>query len=197
LCAWNAFSLQQEEGNKDKMDAFEYAFIRTIEKEGGFSNDAEDRGGRTNLGISEAVFEDALRRDIISGISDIRFLTIAQAKAIYKADYWFPIKLDMVLNQEIAAEIFDTAVNMGRSRAIKIAQESLNFLGEKLDIDGIMGNLTLAAIQKWINKDVRALFVCLNGFQFMKYVDIVKNNPDQIRFSRGWTRRIDTYREKG
>ena len=178
------------------MDNFDYAFIRTIEKEGGFSNDAEDRGGRTNLGISEAVFEDALRRDIISGISDIRFLTIAQAKAIYKADYWFPIKLDMIQNQEIAAEIFDTAVNMGRSRAIKIVQESLNFLGEKLDVDGIMGNLTLVAIQKWINKDVRALFVCLNGFQFMKYVDIVRNDSSQIRFSRGWTKRIAIYQKK-
>ena len=175
------------------MDAFEYAFIRTIEKEGGFSNDAEDRGGHTNLGITKAVFEDALKRGIISGTSDIRFLTVAQAKAIYKVDYWFPIKLYMIQNQEIAAEIFDTAVNMGRSRAIKIVQDSLNFLGEKLDVDGIMGNLTLVAIQKWINKDVRAFFVCLNGFQFMKYVDIVRNDSSQIRFSRGWTKRIATY----
>jgi len=179
------------------MDNFDYAFIRTIEKEGGFSNDAKDRGGRTNLGISEAVFKDALRRGVINGTDSIRFLTVAQAKAIYKIDYWFPIKLDLVFNPDIAAEIFDTAVNMGRSRAVKIVQESLNFLGEKLDVDGGMGAKTLAALKKWIEKDVRALFVCLNGFQFMKYVDIVKNNPDQIRFSRGWTRRIDTYREKG
>jgi len=175
------------------MDNFDYAFIRTIEKEGGGSNDAEDRGGHTNLGITKAVFEDALKRGIISGTSDIRFLTVAQAKAIYKVDYWFPIKLYMIQNQEIAAEIFDTAINMGQSRAIKIVQESLNFLGEKLDVDGIMGNLTLVAIQKWINKDVRALFVCLNGFQFMKYVDIVRNDSSQIRFSRGWTKRITTY----
>jgi len=178
------------------MDSFEYAFVKTLGAEGGYSDNPFDKGGETNWGITKAVFEDALRRGIISGTSDIRFLTIAQARAIYKIDYWFPIKLDMVLNQEIAAEIFDTAVNMGRSRAIKIVQESLNFLGEKLDVDGIIGKLTLIAIQKWINKDVRALFVCLNGFQFMKYVDIVRNDSSQIRFSRGWTKRIATYQKK-
>ena len=179
------------------MDSFEYAFVKTLGTEEGYSDDPFDKGGETNWGITKAVFEDALKRGIISGTSDIRFLTIAQAKAIYKIDYWFPIKLDLVSNPDIAAEIFDTAVNMGRSRAVKIVQESLNFLGEKLDVDGGMGAKTLAALKKWIEKDMRALFVCLNGFQFMKYVDIVKNNPDQIRFSRGWTRRIDTYREKG
>jgi len=179
------------------MDNFDYAFIKTLSAEGGYSDDPLDKGGETNFGITKATFEDALRRGVINGTDSIRFLTVAQAKAIYKIDYWFPIKLDLVFNPDIAAEIFDTAVNMGRSRAVKIVQESLNFLGEKLDVDGGMGAKTLAALKKWIEKDVRALFVCLNGFQFMKYVDIVKNNPDQIRFSRGWTRRIDTYREKG
>jgi len=178
------------------MNSFEYAFVKTLGTEEGYSDDPFDKGGETNLGITKAVFENALRRGIISGVSNIRFLTIAQAKAIYKTDYWFPIKLNMVLDREIAAEIFDTAVNMGRSRAIKIVQESLNFLGEKLDVDGIIGKLTLTAIQKWINKDVRALFVCLNGFQFMKYVDIVRNDSSQIRFSRGWTKRIAIYQKK-
>jgi len=74
-------------------------------------------------------------------------------------------------------------------------QESLNFLGEKLDVDGIIGKLTLIAIQKWISKDVRALFICLNGFQFMKYVDIIRNDSNQIRFSRGWTKRVQGYKE--
>jgi len=177
------------------MDNFEYAFVKTLNLEGGYSNNPLDKGGKTNLGITKAVFEDALKRGIINGISDIRFLTIAQAKSIYKADYWLPIKLDMILDREIAAEIFDTAVNMGRNRAIKIAQESLNFLGEKIDVDGIIGKITLTAIQKWINKDARALFVCLNGFQFIKYMDIIKNDSSQIRFARGWTKRVQGYKE--
>jgi len=177
------------------MDNFNYAFIKTLGAEGGYSDDPDDKGKETNFGITKATFKDALRRGVISGTSSIRFLTVAQVKTIYKTDYWFPIKLGLILNADIAAEIFDTAVNMGRSRAIKIVQESLNFLGEKLEVDGIIGPITLDAIQKWINKDVRALFICLNGFQFMKYVDIVKNDSSQIKFSRGWTKRVQGYKK--
>jgi lysozyme family protein len=177
------------------MDSFDYAFIKTLGAEGGCSDDPDDRGGRTNYGITETVFKDALNRLVISGVTDIKNLTVAQAKAIYRIDYWLSIKLDQVLNIDIAGEIFDTAVNMGRSRAVKIVQESLNFLGEKMVVDGIMGAATLAAINKWIQRDVRALFVCLNGYQFMKYVDIVKSNPGQVKFARGWTKRIQAYKE--
>jgi len=172
------------------MDSFEYAFIRTIEKEGGFSNDAEDRGGRTNLGISEAVFEDALNRMVISGVSDVKDLTVAQAKAIYKVDYWHKIRLGEVKSREIAAEIFDIGVNAGTKRAILITQKALNYLGENLAEDGAMGPITLAAVNKWTEKDKRALLICLNGCQFIWYIEIIKNNPSQKKFFRGWTKRI-------
>jgi hypothetical protein len=43
---------------------------------------------------------------------------------------------------------------------------------------------------------VRALFICLNGFQFKRYVQIIENNVTQKRFARGWTKRIQSYREE-
>jgi len=49
-------------------------------------------------------------------------------------------------------------------------------------------------LNKWSSKDERALFVCLNGFQFIRYVGIVEMNASQKRFARGWTKRIQTYR---
>jgi lysozyme family protein len=177
------------------MDAFDYAFIKTLGAEGGYSDDESDRGGKTNFGITEAVFKDALNRMVISGVSDIKDLTVAQAKAIYKTDYWHKIRLGEIRNQEIAAEIFDTAVNMGRSASIKIVQESLNFLGEKLVVDGIIGPITIGTVNKWAQRDVRALFMCLNGFQFRRYADIIKNNPEQSKFARGWSKRIHGYKE--
>mgnify|MGYP001572800222 CR=1 FL=1 len=176
------------------MDAFDYAFNQTLNLEGIYSDDSADRGGRTKYGITEIVFQDALRRGLISGVSDIRDLTTAQAKGIYKTDYWLRIRLHEILNVNIAAEIFDTAVNMGRNSAIKIAQESLNFLGEDLVIDGIIGLKTIEALNRWSKKDERALFVCLNGFQFMKYVGIIKYNLTQIKFAMGWTKRIQQLR---
>jgi len=172
------------------MDSFEYAFIKTLGAEGGYSDDPFDKGGETNLGITKAVFEDALNRMVISGVSDVKDLTVAQAKAIYKVDYWHKIRLGEVKSREIAAEIFDIGVNAGTKRAILITQKALNYLGENLAEDGAMGPITLAAVNKWTEKDKRALLICLNGCQFIWYIEIIKNNPSQKKFFRGWTKRI-------
>jgi len=171
------------------MKPFDYAFEQTLCLEGGYSDDPVDRGGRTNWGITEATLKDAYLRGLVS-TRDVASLSKEEARRIYKADYWDALKLDSVLSPAIAAEIFDTTVNMGRSAAVKILQEALNYLGESLAMDSVMGMKTLGALNKWSSKDERALFVCLNGFQFRRYVEIVGNNGTQQRFARGWTKRV-------
>jgi len=188
------------------MDAFDYAVNTTLDLEGGYSDVQGDRGGRTNFGITERTFRDALEQAVIFGVSDIKDLTLAQAKAIYKVRYWFPLRLGDVCDARIAAEIFDTAVNSGTGRAALIAQLALEYLGETLTLDGVIGPATISLINKWCVKDPRALMVCLNGFQFIHYVAIVnedllgeiakrvKSDPGQVAFARGWTKRIQEYR---
>lgn len=177
------------------MKPFDYAFEQTLMMEGGYSDDPVDRGGKTNWGITEATLKDAYIRGLV-GTRDVSALNREEARLIYKADYWDPLRLDSVLSPTIAAEIFDTAVNMGKTAAVKIVQESLNYLGESLNVDGIMGIKTLGAINKWTSRDDRALFICLNGFQFKRYVQIIENNATQKRFARGWTKRIQSYWEE-
>lgn len=189
------------------MDAFDYAYSETFGYERGESNDPDDRGGKTIDGITEATFRSALERGIISGVSRLEDLTLAQKKAIYRTDYWNAISLNGVFSVPISAEMFDTAVNMGPGTAVKIAQSALCYLGEHLTIDGKNGPKTLEALNRWIKKDERALFICMNGFQFMRYValndaelvtDMIKNvrsDPRQVKFSRGWTKRIQNYRK--
>jgi lysozyme family protein len=188
------------------MNSFDEAFEQTLGLEGGYSDDPADRGGRTKYGITEATFREALSQGVIAGVDNIRDLTVAQAKAIYKIRYWTPLRLDEVGDPAIAAEIFDTAVNSGPGRAALIAQLALRFLGEAIVADGAMGPATIGAINKWCAKDPRAFMVCLNGFQFLHYVAIVdagliteitrrvKSDASQGRFSRGWTKRIQEYR---
>lgn len=168
------------------MDAFEYAFDKTFGFEGEYVNDQADPGGETNWGISKKAYPDL----------SIAILTIEQAMTIYRWDYWDALQLDNIYNKIIAAEIFDTAVNMGQRTAIRIAQKALNFLGEELTEDGILGSKTVAALNAWESRDEKALFVCLNGFQFMKYIEITQYKPELKRFSRGWTKRIQQYRQK-
>lgn len=188
------------------MDSFDLAFERTIESEGGFSDVKGDRGGRTKFGIIEKTFKFALERGIISGVKDIADLTKAQAKAIYKTLFWHTLSLYQVADDLVAAEIFDTAVNMGPHTAIIITQSALKYLGEDVDIDGIIGTQTLGAINRWCKKDAQTLFKVLNGFQFVGYCDLVepslidkiqelfKDSKDQRQFAWGWMKRIQEYK---
>jgi hypothetical protein len=56
-----------------------------------------------------------------------------------------------------------------------------------------MGPVTINKLNQWSRLDAQALFRTLNGFQFMRYVEIVKARGDHV-FSRGWMKRIQDYR---
>lgn len=191
------------------MDMFEKACEATLGLEGAWSDHPADRGGKTKYGITETLFWLARRRQIIEDGPDFRDLTISQAKLIYKAFYWQPLRLDELRDATVAGEIFDTAVNAGTKTAALIAQAALDYLGETLELDGVIGPVTIGLLNKWIAKDRRALLVCLNGFQFIHYCAIVDGalvdriqarvvtNPSQQVFARGWTKRIQGYRKEG
>lgn len=184
---------------------FDRAFEKTLGLEGGYSNHALDPGGKTKYGITEATFKEAKEKGIVSGVEKVLEITKAQAKAIYQVMWWFPLKLDDITNPDIAEEIFDTAVNMGRSKAVLIAQVALQYLGERVTADGIMGPETIGRINKWCKKDPEALFKVLNGFQFIHYVlrtneglvqtikTRTKCDPSQQVFAYGWMKRIQNY----
>ncbi|MCE5265715.1 MAG: hypothetical protein LLG97_19575 [Deltaproteobacteria bacterium] len=188
------------------MDYFEPIVEETIALEQGYANVPGDRGGRTKWGITEETFRFALSRGIISGVTDISDLSRAQAKIIYRTLWWQPLRLQDITDPCIAGEIFDTAVNSGPGRAALLAQLALGYLGEELDADGVLGSVTLGLLNKWCSKDPRALMVALNGMQFVHYAAIadkallgeilirVKSDPEQFKFTRGWTRRIQEYR---
>ncbi len=168
-------------------ESFEYAFTVTASHEGGYVNAPYDPGGETKYGISKRSYPEL----------DIPNLTLEQARCIYYRDYWLPLKLDEIKHTRIAAEIFDTAVNMGLKTATKIAQRALNFLGEDLKKDGILGAKTSALINKWSDFDRQALYKALNGEQYIQYKNIIKNRPNSQHFARGWMKRIQDWYIKG
>lgn len=172
--------------------AFDTAFLDTIGLEGGYVNDPNDPGGETKYGISKRSYPEV----------DIKNLTLAEAKVIYRKDFWNKLKLDKVDNIQIAGEIFDTAVNMSPVQAVRIIQMALLYLGEQqIKYDGIIGPITLKTLNNWCVFDPGVLFKCLNGFQFIEYVRITKKRTEKKdwkyghRFSRGWMRRIEYYKE--
>ena len=84
---------------------------RVLKDEGGYSDDPDDSGGRTNLGITQK-----------ETTKDVRTLTVADAKNIYKSKYWDACNCD-ALSSGVDYTVFDYGVNSGVGRSKKVLQK--------------------------------------------------------------------------
>ena len=124
------------------------AIDELIGREGGYVNHPADRGGPTRFGITEAV----ARAHGYGG--DMRSLPRADAEAIYRRLYWLRPGFDRVAEgaPKVAAELFDTAVNMGPETAVGFLQRALNALNRNgrdyadIAVDRRIGPATLGAL---------------------------------------------------
>jgi lysozyme family protein len=114
----SASHLGHIEGVMLAMTAFEHAFSHVIGNEGGFADNQLDPGNWTSgkAGVGEC-------RGTKFGISahaypnvDIRNITLDEARAIYRRDYWDKVQAD-TLPGPLALLAFDAAVNNGIGRA--------------------------------------------------------------------------------
>ena len=92
---------------------FTNALTSIFKSEGGFSENAADRGGATNFGISSKANPDV----------DVKNLTKEKAADIYKARYWDPIGADR-LPDDMKLVAFDTAVQHGVGAAKQMIEAS-------------------------------------------------------------------------
>ena len=176
------------------MAVFEEALKRTLEYEGKFSNDPDDKGGPTNFGITHKTYARAVRMGIIKEVPEgVKGLTLRQARKIYRMLFWGPLRLDEVDDPKVSAEIFDTAVHAGTTKSARIVQRVLQALGEDLVRDGIIGPVTLEAINKWSKKNSEGFFKLLNSLQGAYYVEIVENDSSQMKWLLGWMKRVQDY----
>ena len=111
--------------------SFETAFRFTLGHEGGYVNDVRDPGGETKFGISKRSYPNF----------DIKSLTLEQAQAIYRRDYWQQASCDR-MPPKIAIAVFDAAVHHGPKTAVKLLQRAL-----KVADDGEYGRITHGTLQ--------------------------------------------------
>ena len=71
---------------------FEECMARLLEHEGGYVNHAEDPGGETNLGVTRAVYEQYVGRQVMDG--EMEGLTHDDVYPIYKENYWDRVRGD-------------------------------------------------------------------------------------------------------
>jgi lysozyme family protein len=163
-----------------------------IEREGGYANHPADRGGATKWGITEAV---ARRQGYVG---DMRALPRCDAAAIYKRLYWFKPRFAEVgaVAPMLAAELFDTGVNMGTGTAVAFLQRALNALNREgrdypdLAIDRRIGPRTLQALQAFLNRRGKAgetvLLKAIEALRGAHYISIAEARPSQEAFVYGW-----------
>ena len=153
--------------------------------EGGFVDDPDDRGGATNWGVTQAVWEDYLEDEFTS--EDVRNFTREQAIELYEEEFWKPSQAEK-LPEEIREIYFDMCVNHGQRNAVKILQCAVNAKGGNLDVDGAIGPNTIKACS---NLKLWEVQVERSGFYWnLVFVgSFYGKRNSQEKFIRGWMRR--------
>lgn len=173
------------------MSHFDFAVKHTLELEGVFSNHKADPGGKTMYGVTERYWVPYwLDNFPDSPCPRIETITKAHAVAFFKDVFWDALRLDRVSDKFIAAEVFDSAVNVGAGDAVKFLQRGINYCRlpdwEPIKDDGVLGPITRGKVRDLLDLHYRVpLLEAMNGFQFIHYVD--QDNP---HMSRGWTERL-------
>ena len=155
--------------------------------EGGFSCHPNDKGGATNKGVTIATWRSVGYDKDGDGdidVDDLRKITDSDAVSrVLKPHYWDRWKADQIKSQSVANILVDWVWASG-ANGIKPVQE---LLGVK--VDGIVGAKTLAALNA---RNPRQLFDEIKKEREAYIERIVKNNPTQAVFKRGWLNRLNS-----
>ena len=162
------------------MSDFLPAYEATLLAEGGYvlHNVANDRGGMTYAGISRKAWPQW------RGWIDVDAGTMPEAqdvRAFYRAQFWDALHLGEIVEQRVAATIYDFAVNAGTNVAVKLAQVVVGTTP-----DGRMGPVTMAAI----NRAPPDRFVMAYALaKVARYREIISRDKTQLKFISGWLAR--------
>lgn len=184
---------------KSRMSSFEPALQYALAREGGIEEQASDPGGITKCGISlrflKSLDTATLRKYGIKTDSenicadDVRELTTEQIKSLYKGEFWDNAPFEGINNQDIANYIFDMAIAMGISPAIKCAQRALwstRNIRESLVDDGILGSQTLQNINSTSSVYLLAAMRSERGGEYRL---IAYTHPQENMDLDGWLNR--------
>ncbi|MEP6786455.1 MAG: glycosyl hydrolase 108 family protein [Sphingomonadales bacterium] len=163
-----------------------------IGREGGYSNHPADRGGATRWGVTEAVARAHGYR------GDMRSFPRDDAVRIYRRVYWVRPGFDRIAEHapDIAAELFDTGVNMGPAVAVSFLQRALNALnrgasdypdvvpGPAIDDPTVVALAAFLARRKPHGESV--LLKAIEALQGERYLDLAERRPANEAFLYGW-----------
>jgi len=162
---------------------FDAAINHTLQEEGGYVNNPADPGGMTNLGVTKRVWEEWTGHEVDE--KQMRALTKADVVPLYQRKYWNACRCSE-LPPGIDLCVFDTAVNSGPGRAVKILQSCLG-----VPTDGAIGSVTVAAANQF--KD-SSLIHLIEDYCSARQAFLI-SLPTFGTFGKGWTARVNRLKE--
>jgi len=182
------------------MADFNISYKHTAINEGGYANHPKDKGGETYAGVSRKNwpnwggwrFIDGIKQQhgttaaIINKYADASEIVHNLVLEFYKTNFWYPLNLNLVNDQQLANNVYDFAVNAGVTTAAKRLQRAAG-----VKYDGIIGNKTILAVN---SQPAKKLYDAFNDFRKAYYDNIIANNPSQAVFKNSWYSRIIPYK---
>lgn len=131
-----------------------------------------DQGGLTRWGISQRSYPDL----------NPALLTRQEAEAIYLRDFWKPIKGN-ALPPSLAFVVFDAAVNLGVTQAVRLLQSCL-----RVKVDGVVGPETISAAKQYLPRpELVALYLEL---RLRFYESLAQKYTHHLPSLYGWRMRV-------
>ncbi len=143
-------------------ETFKKALNFLYPSEGGFSNNKNDKGGPTNMGVTQATYNYYCRKHNLPA-KNVKYITRDEATKVYYDEYWKGSGADKIseTNPKMAVAVFDTAVLHGPATAQNYYKKSNGDLNKFLEI------------------------------RKQSYDKIVAKDPNQKEFYNGWNNRVN------
>lgn len=189
------------------MAFFETTYRKYIQPfEGGYANNPNDKGGETYAGIARNfhptwsgwAYIDEIKKTNPIIKTNVKFPAIQEkVDNFYLLGLWEPNNFNKIKDQSVADILFDWYVNSGSNAANTKGAETYGVdeilnrdFGFKLPLDSKFDKATIDAIN---SVDPVRLYSIIKEERKKFYQVIVKNNPSQETFLKGWMNRINSF----
>jgi lysozyme family protein len=155
---------------------FKECLALVLKSEGGYINHPSDPGGRTNLGVTQRVWEEYTGH--AADEKTMRGLTPEKVAPLYEQRYWRTTYCE-VLPRGLDFLVFSMGVNGGPGRAVKLLQSAIGCVP-----DGVIGPTTMGLVKQANVTDLIAKYSDARR----AYYQSLKTFPI---FGKGWLARVD------
>ena len=168
----------------DMSNAIDEIIGRIMQREGGYVDHPNDRGGPTNHGVTIATLRDYRGEDVTA--EDVENLSADEAREIYHAMYWNPGQWQnfdhLSFSPAVAEIVFDCSIHHGPRQAVRFVQRSAG-----ASVDGMIGPQTIEAVSQTEQAKLAAGIVAARAAFFGH---IISRDHSQAVFAHGWCRRL-------